>query len=324
LNGTETARNVRFYAHLDSAFHPSNFTMPPTGTIADTLYWDLTNVSGFATVRIQVTGKTWPTSSSTLLKFTSWLPTARDTFPDNNLMVAYSSLRNSHDPNDKLVYPSGQGANGVLAWDTTGKRALPLTYTIRFQNTGNDTAFVVKVVDTIAANLDIHSLRMIGASHPFEINFNGRIVTWLFKNIKLPDSTTNHDGSIGYFSFSMNVAKPVWGTKYSNKAAIYFDYNAPVITNAAVVTPVDPITALANNRTDQTIWAYPNPTHDKLYFEGLASTTTVELTNTMGQIVRKSVLEPGQSLDMSGLSSGLYIYHLSGPAMNVVGRVVKE
>jgi len=144
-----------------------------------------------------------------------------------------SIVRASFDPNEKLITPVGI---------TTDHYVTPngeLEYRINFQNTGNDTAFKVVLIDTLDANvLDIASVVTGVSSHPctFKITGNG-IVEWTFENINLPDSTTNEKASHGFVKFKINqVAGLSNGTKISNKAAIYFDYNAPVITDPVIVT----------------------------------------------------------------------------------------
>ncbi|MBP6811684.1 MAG: hypothetical protein KA138_09190, partial [Saprospiraceae bacterium] len=54
----------------------------------------------------------------------------------------------SYDPNDKQGFPKGYGSAHYIRPGT------PLEYLIRFQNTGNDTAFTVRIVDTLSAWLD--------------------------------------------------------------------------------------------------------------------------------------------------------------------------
>lgn len=57
-------------------------------------------------------------------------------------------IRCSFDPNDKLVNPVGPHN------DSLSLLSNPLEYTIRFQNTGNDTAFLVTIKDTISPNFE--------------------------------------------------------------------------------------------------------------------------------------------------------------------------
>ena len=90
------------------------------------------------------------------------------------------------DPNDKNETKSGELYKGEY------DQGEFLNYTIRFQNTGNDTAFNVVIRDTLESRLDITSFEMIEASHPYEFTLkDGKYATWTFSNIKLPDSIIN-------------------------------------------------------------------------------------------------------------------------------------
>jgi uncharacterized repeat protein (TIGR01451 family) len=106
------------------------------------------------------------------------------------------------------------------------------TYTIHFQNTGNAPAFNIRLRDTLDANLDINSFEVRGYSHPAQISLNGNILTVRFNNIMLPDSTTDYEGSMGYFQYRLKPLPNLPnGTQIENTAYIYFDYNAPIVTN---------------------------------------------------------------------------------------------
>jgi uncharacterized repeat protein (TIGR01451 family) len=68
----------------------------------------------------------------------------------------------SFDPNDKRGFPLGWQDQHLL------ERNQDIEYMIRFQNTGNDTAFLVVVRDTLpVATLDPGTLRPISASHDY-------------------------------------------------------------------------------------------------------------------------------------------------------------
>jgi hypothetical protein len=69
-------------------------------------------------------------------------------------------------------------------------------------------------------------------------HFNpGRELVFTFENILLPDSTTNFEGSLGHVYFQVKPrAGLVPGTVIENTAAIYFDFNAPIITNTTFHT----------------------------------------------------------------------------------------
>ncbi|WP_336556646.1 DUF7619 domain-containing protein, partial [Streptomyces brasiliscabiei] len=58
-----------------------------------------------------------------------------------------------------------------------------------------------------------------------------------FNNIMLPDSHTNMSLSTGFVKYYIYPKKNLHtGTRVSNSADIYFDYNAPVKTNTVFNT----------------------------------------------------------------------------------------
>ncbi len=142
----------------------------------------------------------------------------------------------SFDPNDKQVLPKGVDEEQYIP------SSQDLTYKIRFQNTGTDTAFIVQLVDTIdTAVLDISTLRTTFASHDYYLNIEeGNIAKWTFENILLPDSTTNEQLSHGFIEFviQQNLTNSS-GTVIRNFADIYFDANEAVRTNSTHQTVCD-------------------------------------------------------------------------------------
>ncbi|MEZ4888788.1 MAG: hypothetical protein R3E32_28940 [Chitinophagales bacterium] len=141
----------------------------------------------------------------------------------------------SFDPNDIQVSPTGVTEKHFIEESTK------LTYKIRFQNTGNDTAFRVMVVDTLPRELEGATLNLGSSSHDytFDILF-GNLLVWTFNDILLPDSTTNEAESHGFVQFSISPKAGLeMGTKIENKADIYFDFNAPVATNQVFNTVTD-------------------------------------------------------------------------------------
>lgn len=132
----------------------------------------------------------------------------------------------SYDPNDKLATPqltTTQVAEGQF-----------INYTIRFQNTGTDTAFTVVIADTLNSLLQANTFEMLGSSHTCKTIIQDNKIYFEFRNILLPDSTTNLIGSNGFVNFRIKpISSVALNTSIPNKAAIYFDYNEPIITNTA-------------------------------------------------------------------------------------------
>jgi uncharacterized repeat protein (TIGR01451 family) len=133
------------------------------------------------------------------------------------------TVTNAYDPNDKQVFPRGLGPDGNIELGAEFK------YTVRFQNTGSDTAFKVVLIDTLDEDLDIASLQIGNGSHPFTFKVSGKgrpVFTWTFNNILLPDSNTNLEASNGFVNFSIRPKAGLsLGTRLENFADIYFDFN---------------------------------------------------------------------------------------------------
>ena len=133
----------------------------------------------------------------------------------------------SYDPNDKQALPRGFGEAHYIEANT------PLEYLIRFQNTGTDTAFNIRIEDQLSEHLDLSSIQPGAASHPYRIDLKeDGLLTFYFDNIMLPDSNVNLEGSNGFVQFTINQLpdNPI-GTLIENEAGIYFDFNDPIITN---------------------------------------------------------------------------------------------
>jgi len=171
----------------------------------------------------------------------NWTPGFFDLFPLNDaepVVDKYCGMvRGSYDPNDKAGTPSGIGED---------RKILPnqgIEYLIRFQNTGNDTAFTGVIRDTLESNLDIFTVRSGVSSHDYTFRiYDGNILEWRFENILLPDSTTDEPGSNGFVKFTVSQMPDLPnGTEIRNDADIYFDFNKPIITNETLHTVDDMI-----------------------------------------------------------------------------------
>ncbi|HRI61562.1 MAG TPA: hypothetical protein PK228_17610, partial [Saprospiraceae bacterium] len=145
---------------------------------------------------------------------------------NHNITKAFR-ITNSYDPNDKTAFTNAPGGHQMRTSDKT------IQYLIRFQNTGTDTAFSVVVADTLSPLLDWTTLKTVAASHPYRMTVDDPgVVRWRFDNILLPDSVTNEPASHGYILFNIDKKSTVVvGDTLKNSAAIYFDFNYPVITN---------------------------------------------------------------------------------------------
>jgi uncharacterized repeat protein (TIGR01451 family) len=229
-------------------------------------------------------------------------------------------VRASYDPNIKTASPSGVGTEHIMEANQ------PLEYNIEFQNTGNDTAFLVILEDILPPTLAVHSFRPGPSSHPYtwEIESNN-ILTFRFDPILLPDSTTNPIASRGFVEFTIDQMPdlPI-GTRIENYANIYFDINAPIRTPTAFHT----IGKLLLVSTDAPINKKPsqwqilgNPTVDKAIFTNPKATNgeyLFQLIDVQGKLVNSEVFFGNRyEFERKQLATGVYFFKI----MDKKGRV---
>ena len=232
-----------------------------------------------------------------------------DNFDSNTLTVV-----GSFDPNDKTVNQSG-----IEHMDSLGK--IRLEYLIRFQNTGTYPATFVEVLDTIQDFLDMRSFEMITSSHHYNLSFpEENIIKWRFDDINLADSTSNEAESHGFILFSIETFPDLNLTDViQNRAAIYFDYNEPIITNYAVTNFfVD--TKEKENKESLKLTVFPNPsTPDNLNLLVRLKKPAhgeISLINTIGQIASTQTFDLGSGLNnlklkLGNVSPGIYFLSFS-------------
>ncbi len=227
-------------------------------------------------------------------------------------------IRDSYDPNDKSVSPSGVGTNKLV------KHKVPLDYLIRFQNTGTDTAYKVVIIDTLDQNLDLSTLEFGASSHTYKIEFTGSgkpILKFTFDKINLVDSFTNEPKSHGFVSFKIIPYDSIPnGTLVKNSADIYFDFNLPIKTNTTQVSIDDRlptgatlsfVTALKEQKNNyEAIYVYPNPFNTITNFEFVYNTKATQLIvyNINGELVANENVanQTRYQFQRNNLSNGMY------------------
>ncbi|MCB0530411.1 MAG: T9SS type A sorting domain-containing protein, partial [Saprospiraceae bacterium] len=254
--------------------------------------------------------------------------TEPDVEPNNNISTCERIVTGSFDPNDKLVNPIGAGAEGgISSTDTL------LTYLIRFQNTGNDTAFTVVVRDTLDALVyDLNSVQPLMSSHPFRLDVEGsNILVFSFDPIHLPDSNRNEAASHGYVLFQVKTLPGLpAGTVIRNSAAIYFDYNDPVITADAVNTIVK---TTEHQAITSVFSVFPNPSDGRtnilIRLQQSAQMLSLELFGPDGRYLTTLYRANGSSfsdlflpVDLGRRPPGIYFVRLQTERGVEVRRVV--
>jgi hypothetical protein len=231
----------------------------------------------------------------------------------------------SYDPNDKSVFPSGYITPAMIA-DTQR-----LEYTIRFQNTGTFPASFVRIQDTLSSFLEVSSLEMLAASHPFSWKLLPQnVLEVYFENINLPHSSADERSSHGFVKFAIN-AKPTLklADQIENKAYIYFDFNIPVITNT-VGSTVGFETSIREPLEELSLSAFPVPTKDFILINInlTKSNDAVLLTlyDSNGSLVRSrsSAKLENIYMDMNGLPSGIYLLQARTSDASGMIKVIKN
>jgi len=216
----------------------------------------------------------------------------------------------SFDPNIKVASPAGTGSSRII------QPNVPLEYTIHFQNTGTDTAFLVRLVDVLPDVLDPATFRPGTSSHPCTWRLlGGDTLEIIFDPIVLPDSTTNEPASQGWFEFSIAQRPnlPI-GTVISNTAAIYFDYNEPVITDPALHT-IGQLTVQVDDvaGNPEPGWrVLGNPLQDRCIFVANPSDMTgpsrFDLYDLHGRLLRTETFSGNQfTFHRQGQAAGVYL-----------------
>ena len=236
----------------------------------------------------------------------------------------------SFDPNDKLASPVGFSESHFI------EKNQPITYTLRFQNTGTYYAFDVVLIDSLSSNLDISTLKYIGASHQYVASISNNVLKITFSNILLPWKSLNEEKSNGFFSFRITPkASLIDGDKIYNNADIYFDFNAPVLTNTTFHTigrdfiKVKVISSIKNNRTQLKTSVFPNPFSESatLSFE-YPYPTRLTILSLEGKILQQySAVTSSYTIERKNLSKGLCLYELrdaNTDALLDTGKIIAE
>lgn len=227
MSGTITLQHASQLNYTSSSPVASNYTNP-------VITWNFNNLNPSSVQNIDIVFHVPSTivAGTNLQNISAIYPIALDETPVNNRDTFYNVVRSSYDPNDKSVIPTG---NIFSDFFSSGEY---LDYTIRFQNTGTDTAFNIIIRDTLSSFLNLSSLEIVAASHTFSVSLNNAgMLEWDFANILLPDSTQDEPKSHGFVRFRIKPKNTLQlGNQIKNTAYIGFDFNSYVKTNETINT----------------------------------------------------------------------------------------
>jgi uncharacterized repeat protein (TIGR01451 family) len=252
----------------------------------------------------------------------NWLT---DYTPWNNVNSFQAITCSSFDPNFKEVSPIGEGPEGYISTNDS-----VLDYVIHFQNTGNDNAQKVVIIDTLDTDLAWTSLRPGYSTHNYtaEMSENG-ILKFTFNNINLPYQSQSEMGSRGLVAYSIKQHPHLsLGTRITNSADIYFDYNAPVITN----TTLNTINATVGNneiKSVHTLKVWPDPATSEILIDmtGTGIAGSVCIYDITGRLLKNEALQQRsvQKMQIDDLECGIYLISvLAGNGDRFTARFIKN
>ncbi len=318
--GTTTITpTVVFYP--DTSLNFQTASISPSVITSDSVVWNLPALTPFQTGSIVITVHVDPgLLPGTLINSSARIdPLLTDANPADNTANWPLYTTGSYDPNDIIV--------NKTVFTTTELSAAPwLEYLIRFQNTGNDTAFTVKILNPIDTNkLDISSIEFVNASHPVNINWINyqRNMEFKFDNILLPDSNTNEPLSHGFVRYRIQPKTNLnAGDSITNFAAIYFDFNEPVITNTATTIIVLPTGLTNSSPSPGKLLVFPNPAENSINISGIQlenGKAQLRLMDICGKLIlEKTITETTVNLETNQLAKGVYLVQCSGSRVTFV------
>lgn len=230
-----------------------------------------------------------------------------DVFVPNNTSVYFDEYEYAFDPNNIIVNPQGEGSTGLIDVSTEW-----LQYTINFQNTGTANAVNVVLMDTLDMDVDPASFTVLNHTDPVQIEqLDTHVFKFTFAGIQLTPDTEDYENSYGSITYKVkiNPGSPI-GTVITNNAGIYFDLNAPVITNT-VMNTLDIMETVAEPDMG-TLSVYPNPAQSVLHVsipEHLVNAKLLSISSVDGRLVYQQQ-NPGTGIvevSVSQLTPGLYI-----------------
>lgn len=216
---------------LDSELTYLSSSYPADSVVGNSVFFSYDSLQPFQGFTIQVLAE----PAITLAVSDTIVNVATLTLLDS-LLTAQSTLVDtlslqticSYDPNQKVSFP-----NGYLSTDHLITPSDKLEYVIHFQNTGSAAAVNVKIEDALSPLLDESTFEFMSSSHLTYASIDStRKLTFDFPDINLPDSLSNEPMSHGYVKFRIALSPAVQPNEVvTNTASIFFDNNAPVITN---------------------------------------------------------------------------------------------
>ncbi|WP_040491897.1 DUF7619 domain-containing protein [Xanthomarina gelatinilytica] len=293
--------------------------------VLNELSWNFSNLLPFEsreitfTMNLNTPTDTPPLNGDDVLMFTATAnPVSGDEMPEDNEFILNQTVVNSFDPNDKTCL-----GGEIITPEQVGKF---VHYMIRFENTGTASAVNIVVKDDIdLAKYDVTTLIPLNGSHDFVTRIKeDNVVEFIFENINLPFDDANNDG---YVLFKIKTLPSlVLGDTFSNDAEIYFDYNAPIITNDELTTVAENL-SIEESILQTTVKIYPNPVSDELTIDSKGILETISIFDVNGRQLQTFVIGGSTNkskININMLSKGVYFVSIKTETGIQISKIIKE
>ena len=179
------------------------------------------------------------------------------------------------------------------------------------------------VIDTLDNNVEWSTLKpgFSSASSYITMTQSGsrKIAKFMFNDINLPTMSSDLIRSNCMFTYSVNIKPglPV-GTTIKNRSSIYFDYNAPVLTNYTLntISSSDPYLSVHNTTpgANHTFAVYPNPassTFNAVISSDATGKGDLKVCDITGKVLMTTAVEVQKgsqtiTTDVTNLVPGIY------------------
>jgi uncharacterized repeat protein (TIGR01451 family) len=259
--------------------------------------------------------------------FTSTITSSNgtDCYEGNNNGGLLQILGNSYDPNDKTVFKKSFYENygtafqeSTIDWFVDDE----LEYTIRFQNTGTAPAQNIFIIDTLDAELDWSTFKLLQTTHDMQIvNLGNGIIRFEFNNIWLPDSSESQELSQGHIIFRIreNLGNELF-SEITNTAYIFFDWNPAIITNTTY--NINDWLEFVGEENAFNVEAYPNPMLNELTLK-VEGPFNYEIHDLTGRKLMQGMGVGQTNISTEALASGTYLISVYSNGSKQTGKVLK-
>ena len=225
----------------------------------------------------------------------------------NNQFKIEDIVVNSYDPNNIVCLQGNTFESNT--------EIQPVYYKINFENNGNAPANRVRLTNPIDQRfLDVGRIEILDQSHSVQTYLQQDTLTFIFEDIQLGYLEGENQG---YVLYAIYPTKDL-GSRDTviNQAAIYFDFNPPILTNIHTLNFAE--TTSVENIRSTSFSIYPNPSTGVLFIqdEGV-EWNALEIYDTR---LRKVFTAPKNTngYDVSFLNAGIYFVKVYSEELNVL------